>query len=107
VGTLVETMTEFTNLMLAGGVPEEVRSIFLRASLVSLNMKDGGIRLIAVGMTSRRLIAKVASVKVIEVAARSSPPGSSASGPRTERKPSRTPRDATSTSWIPNTSSSK
>ena len=64
-GSLVEALTEFVNIVLAGGVPEEVRAVFFGASLFAFKKKDGGIRPIAVGLTLRRLVAKVANTKAL------------------------------------------
>ena len=47
--------------MLSGGVPEVIRPTFFGATLFPFIKKDGGIRPIAVGLTLRRLIAKMAS----------------------------------------------
>ena len=57
---LIKCLTDMTNLILAGGVPEEVTSIFFGATLCALTKKDGGLRPVAVGNTIRRLAIKVA-----------------------------------------------
>ena len=59
-GTLIDSLTTFVNLVLAGKTPESVRPVFFGASLLAFNKKDGGVRPIAVGHTLRRLVAKVA-----------------------------------------------
>jgi hypothetical protein len=65
-GPFGETLAEFCNLVLAGGVPNEVRPAFFGASLFPFTKKDGGIRPIAVGLTLRRLVAKVACSRAME-----------------------------------------
>jgi len=47
------------NLVLAGGVPQEVRLVFFGASLHAISKKDGGLKPIAVGLTLRRLASKI------------------------------------------------
>src|SRR4029077_1049838 len=59
-GALIVSFMNFVNLVLAGGVPVRVRPHFFGASLLAFNKKDGGLRPIAVGLTFRRLVAKVA-----------------------------------------------
>ena len=59
--SLLSRLTAFVNLVLAGKVPTSVRHIFFGASLTALNKPDGSIRPIAVGLTLRRLVCKVAS----------------------------------------------
>ena len=59
--SFIPALVDFTNLVLAGGVPADVRPIFFGASLHALKKKEGGIRPIAVGLTLRRLISKVAN----------------------------------------------
>jgi len=63
-GGLLDTLTEFVNFVLAGNIPDWVRPFFFGASLFAFSKKDGGIRPIAVGLTLRRLVAKVASRSV-------------------------------------------
>ena len=63
---LLQSLTAFTNLVLTGDIPAEIRPFFCGASLTALNKKDGGVRPIAVGCTLRRLVAKVASRSVME-----------------------------------------
>ena len=67
---LVSTLTDFTNLCLAGRVPPTVRPVFYGASLCALAKKGGGVRPIAVGSSLRRLVAKAAcrSLKDVVVA---------------------------------------
>jgi len=54
-------LTDLVNLLLKGGLPEEVNDIIYGANLLALSKKDGGIRPIAVGYTWRRLAAKCAN----------------------------------------------
>ena len=63
---LLQSLTAFTNLVLAGDIPVETRPFFFGASLTAINKKDGGVRPIGVGCTLRRLEAKVASRSVME-----------------------------------------
>ena len=55
---LLRALTTFTNFVLTGEVHVEIRPFLFGASLTALNKKDGGVRLIAVGCTLRRLVAK-------------------------------------------------
>jgi len=57
---LLTCLTDFTNNVLSGHVPNVIRPVLCGASLCALSKKDGGIRPIAVGNTLRRLVAKVA-----------------------------------------------
>lgn len=57
---LVEALTKLTNLMLAGKVLESISPILFGASLCALDKKEGGVRPIAIGITFRRLTAKLA-----------------------------------------------
>ena len=61
---LVTRLTEFANMCLKGNVPVDIQPVFCGASLCALAKKDGGIRLIAVGSTLRRLISRAACKKV-------------------------------------------
>ena len=63
---LLAALTAFTNLVLSGNTPVQVRPLFFGATLTALNKKDGGVRPIAVGCTLRRMVAKVASRTVLE-----------------------------------------
>ena len=56
---LLNSLTEFSNLVLGGGVPDFAVGAFYGASLCALSKKDGGVRPIAVGNTLRRLATKV------------------------------------------------
>ena len=57
---LLSRLTDFTNIVLSGHVPNVIRPVLCGASLCALRKKDGGLRPIAVGNTLRRLVAKVA-----------------------------------------------
>jgi hypothetical protein len=65
-GSLLDALTDFTNLVLNGGVPALARPVFFGATLISFNKKDGGIRPIAVGLTLRQLIAKMANRRALQ-----------------------------------------
>jgi len=54
----VETITDFINLLLRGGLPKQVADILYGGRLITLGKKDGGIRPITIGYTWRRLAAK-------------------------------------------------
>jgi len=58
---LGETILEFVNLLLAGGVPEAVRPGFFGGRLFALSKPGGGLCPIAIEMTLRRLAAKIAN----------------------------------------------
>ena len=57
---LLKSLTIFVNLVLNGGVPDDIRPIFFGASLCALQKKDGGVHSIAIGSTLRRLVSKIA-----------------------------------------------
>jgi len=59
--SLLSALTDFVNLILSGGLPLAVRPAFFGGRLHALAKKDGGLRPIAVGMSLRRLVAKVAN----------------------------------------------
>ena len=65
-GSLLASLTNFVNLILAGKVPVWVRPHLFGASLLAFAKKDGGVRPIAVGVTLRRLAAKVACTSATE-----------------------------------------
>jgi len=67
MGSLCVTLSDFCNMVLAGGIPHEVRPSFFGATLLPFSKKDGGIRPIAVGLTLRRLVAKAANSAVISL----------------------------------------
>ena len=62
---LLQALTSFCNFALAGKVTEEIRPFFFGASLLALRKKDGGVRPITIGLTLRRLIAKVGCMSVV------------------------------------------
>jgi len=53
-------LTGFTNVVLAGLCPKEATLFFFGGRLLAMNKKSGGIGLIAVGVTLRRLASNVA-----------------------------------------------
>ena len=63
---LIQALIFFTELVLNGLTPVSIRPYFFGANLIALEKKGGGVRPIAVGGTLRRLIAKVAAMKVSE-----------------------------------------
>ena len=65
-GLLLESLTNFINLLLEGTIPPFVQPIFFGATLLAFNKKTGGLRPIAVGYTLRRLAAKVCCRHVVE-----------------------------------------
>ena len=54
----------FVELVLNGDTPTSIRPLSFGANLTALRKKGGGVRPIAVGCTLRRLVAKVAALKV-------------------------------------------
>ena len=69
---LLDQLTDFINLLLSGvPVPPEVRTILFGSFCTVLTKKGGGMRPIAVGVTWRRLAAKVCVHQVSERAATS------------------------------------
>ena len=58
---LLEAVTSLVNLMLAGGMDQEVNEIIYGGRLIALKKKNGGLRPIAIGYTLRRLAAKCAN----------------------------------------------
>ena len=57
----MEAVTLLVNLTLVGRLNQEVNEIIYRGRLIALKKKDGGLRLIAIGYTLRRLAAKCAN----------------------------------------------
>lgn len=57
-------ITELSNFMLRGKVNDEITQYLYGASLCALTKKDGGIRPIAVGLSIRRLVSKLACSQV-------------------------------------------
>ena len=62
---ILPTLVSFVRLVLDGKTPAAVRPFFFGANLVALQKNDGGVRPIAVGNSLRRLVAKVASARVV------------------------------------------
>jgi len=63
---LLTRLAYFTNTVLSGKVPIAVRPVFCGVSLRVLSKKDGGIRLIVVGCTLRRLVAMMTCSAVLD-----------------------------------------
>ena len=63
--SLIQAITDLSNLLLAGRFDNEINSIIYGGRLIALSKKDGGIRPIAVGYTLRRIAAKCANNHVI------------------------------------------
>jgi hypothetical protein len=64
-GGLIDSLTDFVNMLLKGDLPEFVSEIIFGGNLIALQKKDGGIRPIAIGYTWRRLAAKCANMLVV------------------------------------------
>lgn len=60
-GTLLQAMTDFTNVMLRGECPREMREVMFGGTLIALSKKTGGLRPIVIGYVWRRLAAKCAN----------------------------------------------
>jgi hypothetical protein len=60
---LLSSLAAVGNLMLHGDVPPAIRPTLYGANLHAFRKKDGGLRPIAVGITLRRLIAKIVSTR--------------------------------------------
>jgi hypothetical protein len=58
---LITVITRLTNLLLDGECPPDVIAVLFEGKLFALNNKSGGVRLIAIGYTWRRLAAKCAN----------------------------------------------
>lgn len=63
---LLQSITDFSNLLLEGKTPQLVRPVLFGASLIALSKKGGGVRPIAVGYVWRRLTGKSACQKVAD-----------------------------------------
>ena len=63
---LLQTLTSFTNLIPKGDTPHFARSYFFGASLITLDKKDGGVHLLAVGCTLCRLAAKCGGASIVD-----------------------------------------
>jgi len=58
-GNLMMGLTSFVRVAIEGGLPLALQPILCASTLVPLRKKDGGVRPIAVGDTTRRLVGKV------------------------------------------------
>ncbi|XP_055340939.1 uncharacterized protein LOC129590009 [Paramacrobiotus metropolitanus] len=58
-GSLCEAIASMLTLVSQGKIPADIRPIFFGGKLLALRKKDGGLRPIAVGLSLRRLIAKI------------------------------------------------
>ena len=58
---LLSALTDFVNLVLKGGCPNKVCSIFFGGRLIAIEKKSSGLRPIAIGYTLRRLVSKCAN----------------------------------------------
>ena len=56
---------QLVNLLLNGGLPQQINEILYGANLIAVQKKDGGVRPIAVGYTWRRLAAKCANTYAV------------------------------------------
>ena len=65
-GTLDQSLTSFVNMVLSGGVPESVRPVFFGGKLHAIRKPNDGLRPIAIGLTLRRLVSKVANRMAVE-----------------------------------------
>ncbi|XP_055347987.1 uncharacterized protein LOC129595098 [Paramacrobiotus metropolitanus] len=74
-GQFCESLAAVLNVVLEGKVPADIRPAFFGGKLLALRKKDGGLRPIAVGMTLRRVIAKIVCSKVAERAVAVLSPG--------------------------------
>ena len=59
-GTVLESLTSFVNFVLSDLTPLWVRPFLFGVALFAFGKKDGGVRPIAVGLSLRKLVAKVA-----------------------------------------------
>ena len=62
---LIDALTRLSIKLLRGDILPSVAAVFFGARLISLKKKDGGIRPIAVGLTIRRLAAKICNAKIV------------------------------------------
>jgi hypothetical protein len=58
-GPLAISLTALSNAVLQGFIPERIKSLLFSARLIAFTKKDGGVRPIAIGLTLRRLVAKL------------------------------------------------
>ena len=64
IQVLLAALSRFVSLVIHGRIPDFARHLFFGARLTALSKEDGGVRPIAVGLTLRRLVAKVAGYHV-------------------------------------------
>ena len=62
----LSSLTSFINHIMEGNAPHSVCPILFGTNLIALRKKDGGIRPIAIGLTLRRLAAKIGSFRVVQ-----------------------------------------
>ena len=62
---LLNQLVQLVNLLLHGGLSQQINEIIYGANLIALQKKDGGVRPIAVGYTWRRLAAKCANTYAV------------------------------------------
>ena len=60
ISPFLTALSSFISHVLNGNIPVSIRPVFFGARLVALTKRNGGVRPIAVGLTLRRLVAKVA-----------------------------------------------
>ena len=63
---LLSAISAFLGLVVGGSVPAGIRPLFFGGRLLALLKKDGGLRPIAVGLSMRRLAAKVVNKAATE-----------------------------------------
>ena len=63
---MLHALVSFINFMLSVETYEAILPLFFGASLTALNKKEGGVRPISAGCTLRRLVAKIASMAVMD-----------------------------------------
>ena len=62
---LLETITDFLNMIISGRLPEWMCPVFYGARLIALTNSEGeGLRPIAIGLTLRRLAGKIVMNKL-------------------------------------------
>ena len=59
---LLQTLTDFVNLLLSGSIPNDDKDIIFGGRLIALHKSSGGIRPIAIVYTWRRIAAKCANL---------------------------------------------
>ena len=58
---LLQTLTDFVNLLRSGSIPNDVKDILFGVRLIALHKSSGGIRPISIGYIFRRIDAKCAN----------------------------------------------